>query len=390
MDFSLDDLVSASEFGRRPGQYIAAAADGRRWVIVKDNAPIAAVIGVAELRRLERADEADARQSARLGGVHRLYPETHTAGVWLDALGVKDADVTTWNPRASWLKQLGSETLSVPIGTARDGRPVMLNLSEPARGGTGPHGRVVGQTGSGKSAVLEVIVVGLAARYSPGNVQVILAGKGYGSWGSELLALPHISAVFPIGGTSDDWIDDLAARLRREQEERESVLGSAGCKSLGELRRLDAENAPPELVVALDDTLQSAQGHSGASLRNELANVYRKGRSLGIHVLQGQQVAGNDVGREHDGFTVAFRLKNHAQSRQAIGNSAAADLPLYGAALLSCWDQASGEMTLIRFDSYDPSAPVSDNADGPSVSKALTDRITVAASDEGDLDDPQT
>lgn len=380
MDFSLDDLVSASEFGRRPGQYIAAAADGRRWVIVKDNAPIAAVIGVAELQRLERA----AGEDTRPRGVHRLHPETHSPGTWLDALGANDADVTTWSPRASWLKHLGSDTLSVPIGTAPDGSPVILNLSEPARGGTGPHGRVVGQTGSGKSALLEVIVVGLAARYSPGDVQMILAGKSYGSWGPDLVTLPHVTAAYPLDGMSDDneWMNDLGARLQREQGEREEALGRAGFRTLDQLRRFDAENAPPNLVVVLDDTLQPAQDRASASLRDAVANLYRKGRSLGIHVLQGQQVVTPvDISREHDGYTIAFRLKNSAESRQAIGSSAAADLPPYGAALLSRWDLDSGDKTLTRFDSYDPSAPTTDNEDSPSVSAALIDRITAAGLD---------
>ncbi len=51
----------------------------------------------------------------------------------------------------------------MPIGLRADGRPLLLDLKEAARDGMGPHGLLIGATGSGKSELLRTLVLGLAA-----------------------------------------------------------------------------------------------------------------------------------------------------------------------------------------------------------------------------------
>lgn len=376
MKFSLDDLVSASEFGRRPGQYIAAAADGRRLVIVKDNVPVAAVLSIADLQRLERDGDASSRPTARLAGVHPLYPATHTGAAWMEALGAKDAD-ESWSPATTWAENEATLQLRVPIGTDLQGRPVILDLSELALGGTGSHGWVIGQTGSGKTLALETIVIGLAAKYSPRRVVFLIAGKSYGSLSPRVAGLPHVAAVFPEGPIGDDWGSDLATRLQSTRQERTESIANAGYRDLNDWRERDHKTAPPEIIVILDDTM--AGQASNAALRRALSGLYAHGRCLGIHVLQGvQRLTGSDIGQEHSGFTIAFRVSDEAVSRTAVGASTAAHLPPFGAGLLSCWDADSGDTTLIRFDSYNPTAPESDAGDATSAADLLIDRIAAA------------
>ena len=70
--------------------------------------------------------------------------------------------------------------LSTPIGLDQRGEPLVLDIREPALGGMGPHGILIGATGSGKSELLRTLVLGLAARNSPEDLSFVLADfKGW-------------------------------------------------------------------------------------------------------------------------------------------------------------------------------------------------------------------
>ncbi len=66
-----------------------------------------------------------------------------------------------WRPRTI------HDRLRIPIGVGPNGEPVELDIKEAAQGGMGPHGLVIGATGSGKSELLRTIVLGLAITHSP-------------------------------------------------------------------------------------------------------------------------------------------------------------------------------------------------------------------------------
>ena len=67
-----------------------------------------------------------------------------------------------------------SGLLRVPVGVIPSGDPLVLDLKEAAAGGIGPHGLVVGATGSGKSELLRTLVAGLAATHPPDQLAFVL------------------------------------------------------------------------------------------------------------------------------------------------------------------------------------------------------------------------
>ena len=83
----------------------------------------------------------------------------------------------------------------MPIGRDEAGHPVELDLKEPASGGMGPHGIMVGATGSGKSELLRSITAALAARHEPSLLNLLLIDFKGGAAFAGLEPLPHVAGL---------------------------------------------------------------------------------------------------------------------------------------------------------------------------------------------------
>ncbi len=81
------------------------------------------------------------------------------------------------------------------IGAGPDGQPVELDLKESAQDGMGPHGLLIGATGSGKSELLRTIVLGLAATHSSETLNFVLVDFKGGASFAPLGRLPHVAAL---------------------------------------------------------------------------------------------------------------------------------------------------------------------------------------------------
>jgi len=82
----------------------------------------------------------------------------------LDALGL--GPPSSIDLDLSW-RRAEVSLLRAPVGVDAGGEQVELDLKEVAQGGMGPHGMLIGATGSGKSELLRTLVAGLAATHPP-------------------------------------------------------------------------------------------------------------------------------------------------------------------------------------------------------------------------------
>jgi S-DNA-T family DNA segregation ATPase FtsK/SpoIIIE len=83
-------------------------------------------------------------------------------------------DLHRHDPRAHFARHTGAARLRVPVAVGVDGRPVELDIKESAQGGMGPHGMLIGATGSGKSELLRTLVLGLALTNSSETLNFVL------------------------------------------------------------------------------------------------------------------------------------------------------------------------------------------------------------------------
>ncbi|QYN16930.1 type VII secretion protein EccCa [Amycolatopsis sp. DSM 110486] len=258
----------------------------------------------------------------------------------------RDTDTTvTWAPRAA------RDRLRIPLGVNPEGRSVELDFKESAEGGMGPHGLVIGATGSGKSELLRTLVTALAVTHSSEKLNLALIDFKGGATFAGMTGLPHVCAV--ITNLSDDLtlVDRMADALNGELLRRQELLHSAGnYASVRDYEKARADGVPlqplPSLLVIIDEFSELL------SSRPEFIDLFvaigRLGRSLGIHLLLASQrleegrVRGLD---SHLSYRIGLRTFSASESRAVLGVADAYHLPpVPGSAYLK-----SDNDTLTRF-----------------------------------------
>ena len=293
-------------------------------------------------------------------------------------------DLETVDPSRHWLTPAEDEVLRVPLGISAEGEDLVLDLKESARDGMGPHGLIVGATGSGKSELLRTLVTGLALRHPPELLSLVLVDFKGGATFAGLTELPHVAGL--ITNLADDLalVDRVRDALTGEQQRRQKLLRDAG--NVDSLRDYqirqaaggtDAEGRPleplPYLLVVVDEFGELLSGRP--DFINLFVQIGRVGRSLGIHLLLATQRL--DEGRlrgleSHLSYRICLRTFNAAESRAVIGTPDAYRLPpIPGSAYLKV-----DESVYTRFRVAYVSAPFAghDDADretGPALEPVL-------------------
>jgi DNA segregation ATPase FtsK/SpoIIIE, S-DNA-T family len=325
--------VSASTSGGPPVLRMNVTAEGSQMLSRdRTGAETATPVGIPDTMSLAEAD-ALARQIAplrpRVGGpvddplsadttLTSLLGIPSPFGIDLPAL---------WRPRSP------HSLLRVPIGNDTDGQLVELDIKEAAQGGMGPHGLVIGATGSGKSELLRTLVLGLALNHPPDVLNFVLVDFKGGATFLGLDGLNHVSAVITNLADELPLVDRMHDALNGELVRRQELLRAAGnFASLRDYNRARAERPDlppvPSLFVVLDEfsELLSARGE----FIDLFVQIGRLGRSLGVHLLLASQrleegrLRGLDT---HLSYRIGLRTFSAAESRVVLGVPDAYELP---------------------------------------------------------------
>ncbi|MCX2710850.1 type VII secretion protein EccCa [Mycolicibacterium sp. J2] len=251
------------------------------------------------------------------------------ASTFTTLFGIPDAsalDVASlWAPRSR------DEELRVPIGVTATGEPLIFDLKDEAEGGMGPHGLMIGMTGSGKSQTLMSILLSLLTTH-PADRLIVIYADFKGEAGADIFRhFPQVVAVISNMAEKRSLADRFADTLRGEVARREQLLRDAGRAVQGSAFNSVAEYeaaiaaghdlAPiPTLFVVADEfTLMLAEHPEYADLFDYVA---RKGRSFRIHILFASQTL--DVGRIKDidkntSYRIGLKVASPSISRQIIG-----------------------------------------------------------------------
>ncbi|WP_433529126.1 FtsK/SpoIIIE domain-containing protein [Micromonospora sp. CA-263727] len=220
-----------------------------------------------------------------------------------------------------------------------------------------PHWLVGGRTGAGKTVFLLDVLYGLAARYSPAELQLYLLDFKEGVSFTEFVPtgrdpswLPHARTV---GIESDrEYGVAVLRELRRELHRRATALKRHGVTKLADL---PADTPVPRIVAVIDEfqVLMAGNDQLARESVDLLEELARKGRSYGVHlVLASQSTTGIEAlyGRAEavfGQFALRVALPGGGGVLDQL-NDAAATLPV-GSAVVNTAAGAPGANTVVRF-----------------------------------------
>lgn len=296
------------------------------------------VDGHAEVGSADHLDLADAEAVARRLAPLRLAGTARGPDAPLEVelglpelLGLGDAE--SFTAEQGWTPRSPRDRLRVPIGVGVDGGAIELDLKESAQDGMGPHGLLIGATGSGKSELLRTLVLGLAATHSSEQLNFVLVDFKGGATFAPFDRLPHTAAVITNLADALPLVDRMVDAINGELVRRQELLRRAGnFASVRDYERARAAGSPlaplPSLLLICDEfsELLSAK----PDFIDLFVQIGRLGRSLGVHLLLASQrleegrLRGLDT---HLSYRIGLRTFSALESRTVLGVPDAHELP---------------------------------------------------------------
>lgn len=204
--------------------------------------------------------------------------------VGIEVPNVKSATVRLSSILTSPQWQEQSSPLSFAIGKDISGAPMVADLAKM------PHMLVAGQTGSGKSVMINTILTSLLYRNSPADLKLILVDpkrvelKPYDD-------IPHL--LTPVITEPEKCISALKWATA-EMERRYRALSEAGKRNIGEYNALKQEEGMPYIVIVIDE-LADLMMMAARDVEALIVRIAQKARAVGIHLVLATQRPSVDV-----------------------------------------------------------------------------------------------
>src|ERR1017187_4091224 len=249
------------------------------------------------------------------------------------------------------------QTLSSPLGIAigKDiaGVPVVADLD------TMPHILVAGQTGSGKSVMINTILTSLLYRNSPSDLKLILVDpkqvelKPYDD-------IPHL--LTPVITEPEKCISALKWATV-EMERRYRALVEVGKRNIGEYNAIKKEEGMPYIVIVIDE-LADLMMMASRDVESLIVRIAQKSRAVGIHLVLATQRPSVDVitGLIKANFParVAFTTASQVDSRTILDQIGAEKLLGQGDMLFLTAEMSRPKRVQGAFIGEDETARVAD------------------------------
>jgi S-DNA-T family DNA segregation ATPase FtsK/SpoIIIE len=171
-----------------------------------------------------------------------------------------------------------SGELTFAIGKDITGEPILENLA------TMPHLLVAGQTGSGKSVMINTILTSLLYRNSPSDLKLILVDPKQVEM-APYDNIPHL--LTPVIVDPEKCISALKWTVA-EMERRYKELSQSKTRNIVEYNEIKNEEGMPYIVVVIDE-LADLMMMAAREVESLIVRIAQKARAVGIHLILATQ-----------------------------------------------------------------------------------------------------
>lgn len=180
-----------------------------------------------------------------------------------------------------------SKGIRAIMGTTPEGRPQYFELGV-GKAHSAYHAIIGGDTGSGKSVLINEIVCSLAERYAPDELQFLLLDYKEGTEFAPYRKLPHVRAL-SIGSNPEFGLEVLKD-IAQELTSRGNLFKEAGnARNLEEYRRNSGKKLCRYLLIADEFQVLLNDKAYGEEARTVLTDLVRRGRSFGFNAVLSTQ-----------------------------------------------------------------------------------------------------
>ncbi len=228
--------------------------------------------------------------------------------------------------------------LELAIGRDAEGSPIVADLAKM------PHLLIAGTTGSGKSVMINSIVVTLLMRTVPEDVRLIMVDpkrvelSGYN--GLPHLYVPVVTEPKQAASALQWGVSEMERRLKVFERIGVRNIATFNAKqAAGEFEQYDNPPAKMPYLVIIIDELSDLMMVAGKDVEASIVRIAQLGRAAGIHLIVATQRPSSNVvtGLIKANITnrIAFNVATGIDSRVIIDQMGAEKLTGYGDMLFS-------------------------------------------------------